>query len=462
MDEQQLQSRVAEAAQRLKVPGVGVGVVHGDAEYYAFAGVTSLENPLPVDADTLFQFGSTGKTFTATAVMRLVDDGQIELDAPVRRYLPDFTLKDEATAAAVTVGQLLNHTAGWEGDLMEDTGPGDDALTRYVAKMADIEQDTPLGEGVSYNNASLSVAGRIIEVVTGQTFETAMKQLIFEPLGLDHCFFFPNDIMTRRFAVGHNLQPDGSYAVARPWAMPRGNFPAGGISSNAGDQIRWARFHMGDGTAADGTRVLSAELLQRMQEPTVQMRGSALGDFVGISWMLRDVDGARIVGHGGTTIGQHSSFEMVPAERFAVTALTNSGPNGPEFNEEIVRWALEECLGVKWRDPEPVVVGDAVLAEYVGEYETIAVRCTITAQGGGLRLEVQMKPEVREQLGEEDAGEQPPFVLGLLDKDDEYMVTEGPAKGMRGYFVRGSDGAVEAVHVGGRLARRIPVPAALS
>jgi CubicO group peptidase (beta-lactamase class C family) len=462
MNEQQLQAKVTEAAERLKVPGVAVGVVHGDAEYYAFAGVTSLENPLPVDADTLFQFGSTGKTFTATAVMRLVDDGQIDLDAPVRRYLPDFTLKDEATAAAVTVGQLLNHTAGWEGDLMEDTGPGDDALARYVAKMADIEQDTPLGEGVSYNNASLSVAGRIIEVVTGETYEAAMKRLIFEPLGLDHCFFFPNDIMTRRFAVGHNLQPDGSYAVARPWAMPRGNFPAGGISSNAGDQIRWARFHMGDGTAADGTRVLSAELLQRMQEPTVQMRGSALGDFVGISWMLRDIDGARIVGHGGTTIGQHSSFEMVPAEGFAVTALTNSGPNGPQFNEEIVRWALEECLGVKWRDPQPVVVGDAVLAEYVGEYETIAVRCNITAQGEGLRLEVEMKPEVREQLGEEDAGEQPPFVLGLLDKDDEYMVTEGPAKGMRGYFVRGSDGAVEAVHVGGRLARRSPAPAAMS
>ena len=191
-----------------------------------------------------------------------------------------------------------------------------------------------------------------------------------------------------------------------------------------------------------------------MQEPTIQMRGSALGDYVGISWMLRDVGGTRIVGHGGTTIGQHSSFEMVPAEGFAVTSLTNSGPNGPEFNEEIVRWALESYVGVTWRNPEPVVVGDAVLAEYVGEYETIAVTCSITAEGGGLRLEVAMKPEVREQLGEEDSGEQPPFILGLLDKADEYMVTEGPAKGMRGYFVRGADGKVEGVHVGGRLARR--------
>lgn len=454
MDEKQLQEKVHEAAERLEVPGVAVGVVHGGEEHYAFSGVTNLENPLPVDADTLFQFGSTGKTFTATAIMRLVDSGEIDLDAPVRRYLPEFKLKDEATAEAVTVLNLLNHTAGWEGDLMEDTGPGDDALARYVAKMADIEQDTPLGEGVSYNNASLSVAGRIIEVLTGKTYEAAMRSLIFEPLGLDHCFFFPNEVMTRRFAVGHNRQPDGSFAVARPWSMPRGNYPAGGISSNAADQIRWARFHMGDGTNADGTRVLSEDLLRRMQEPSVQMRGSALGDYVGISWMLRDIDGARIVGHGGTTIGQHSSFEMVPAEGFGVISLTNSGPNGPQFNEEVVRWALESYVGVTWRDPEPVVVGDAVLAEYVGNYETIAVTCNITAEGGGLRLEVETKPEVREQLGEEDPGEQPPFILGLLDKDDEYMVTEGPAKGMRGYFVRGADGKVEAVHVGGRLARR--------
>ena len=100
-------------------------------------GVTSVENPLPVDEHTLFQFGSTGKTFTATAIMRLVDQGRVDLDATVRTYLPELTLSDESVAGAVTVLQLLNHTAGWSGDVFDNTGDGDDALARYVELMAD-------------------------------------------------------------------------------------------------------------------------------------------------------------------------------------------------------------------------------------------------------------------------------------------------------------------------------------
>jgi CubicO group peptidase (beta-lactamase class C family) len=461
MEQQQLQDKLNEAAERLGVPGVAVGIIHEGVEHYAYAGVTSIENPLPVDEDTLFQFGSTGKTFTGTAVLRLVEEGKLELDAPVRRYLPDLKLKDDTAAEKVTVLQLLNHTAGWEGDLMEDTGAGDDSLARYVDNMAKIEQVTPVGEAFSYNNASLSLAGRLIEVVTGETYEAAMKRLIFEPLGLDHCYFFPTDIMTRRFVVGHNYHPDGTTTVARPWAMPRGNAPAGGISSNAADQMRWAKFHLGDGTAEDGSRILSEELLKRMQEPTVEIGGTALGDYVGISWMLRDIDGTRIVGHGGTTNGQHSSFEMVPAANFAVTSLSNSGPNGPELNKEIVRWALEAYLGVTWRDVEPVHADAERLAEYVGDYDTIAMTCHVTAAEGRLLLKPEVKPELRAQLQEagEDPDDTPPYVLGLLEDKDKYVIAEGAAKGMTGYFTRGPDGTVDGVHIGGRLAKRLPAGA---
>jgi CubicO group peptidase (beta-lactamase class C family) len=454
-----LQEKVTEIAERLKVPGVAVGVLIDGKEQYGFHGVTSVENPLPVNDDTLFQFGSTGKTFTATAVMRLVEGGRVDLDAPVRTYIPEFKLKDEGVARDVTILHLFNHTAGWEGDLMEDMGPGDDAIAKYVERMATIEQVTPLGEAVSYNNASLSVAGRVIEKVTGKTYEQAMKELIFEPLGLDHCYFFPNEVMTRRFAVGHNQAADGTITVARPWALPRGNQPAGGISSNAGDQIAWARFHMGDGTAADGTRILSQEMMHRMQQPTIETPGSALGDAIGISWMLRDVDGVRLVGHGGDTIGQHSAFTMAPERGFAVTSLTNCGPNGSEFNEEIVRWALEEYIGVTETDPEPVRMDDAELAPYAGLYETIAVTCTVEVHDGGLALTPVIKPEVQAQL--QEAGEDIPeetttYILGMLPgSGDRYIVTEGQAKGMKGYFARDASGSIDKVHVGGRLATRV-------
>jgi CubicO group peptidase (beta-lactamase class C family) len=466
-DPRTLQEWVAEAAQRLEVPGVAVGVYHDGEEHYAFAGVTSVENPLPVDEDTLFQFGSTGKTFTATAIMRLVDRGLVDLDATVRTYLPELVLSDEGVASAVTVLQLLNHTAGWSGDVFDNTGDGDDALARYVELMANVEQVTPLGSTVSYNNASLSIAGRIIEKVTGKTFEQAIRELLFEPLGLDHCYFFPNEIMTRRFAAGHNQHADGSITVARPWAMARCGSPAGGISSNAGDLITWARFHLGDGRAADGTEVLPEKVLKQMQQATVDTPGSALGDAIGISWLMRDIEvegegvegqgRVRMVGHGGDTVGQHSSFDIVPERQFAVVGLTNCGPNGNQFLDELGRWALETYLGIVERDPEPVALGAEQLADYVGTYETVAAIATITSDddSGGLVLVAEIKPEALEKLAEE-APENPPFPLGLLPgPGDRYVVTDGPGKGMKGYFVRNAAGAVESVHVGGRLATKV-------
>lgn len=463
---EELRARVADGAERLAVPGVAVGVYHAGQERYACHGVTSVDNPLPVDERTLFQIGSTGKTYTATALMLLVEGGLVDLDAPVRRYVPELRLKDEDAARSVTVLQLLNHTAGWQGDLLDNTGDGDDALARYVERMAGLEQEFPPGASVAYNNASLSLAGRMLEKLTGKTYEQAIKELLFEPLGLGNSFFFPNEIMTRRFSAGHTRRPDGAITVTRPWALARSANPAGGISADPADQIAWARFHLGDGRAADGTRLLGRELLQRMQRPTVETPGSALGDAIGISWMLRDLDGVRLVSHGGDTLGHHAELVLVTDLDFAITSLTNCGPNGPQFNEELVRWALEAYLGVIDRDPEPIALSDAKLAQYTGIYETIAVIARVSADRGGLLLEVEVKPEALAQLveaGQEAPEDPPPFPLGLLPgPGDRYIVSGGPAKGMKGYFVRGADGAVESVHVGGRLATRTartPAPA---
>jgi CubicO group peptidase (beta-lactamase class C family) len=467
VDQSQLQETTTELAEELQVPGVAVGIHHDGKDLFAFHGVTSIENPLPVDENTLFQYGSTHKTYTATAIMRLVEEGKIDLDAPVRTYIPELKLKDEDTARDVKVLQLLNHTAGWSGDAPEDCGDGDDAREKFVESMVEFEQVTPLGATVSYNNAALNLAGRVIEKVTGKIYETAIKELLYEPLGLESTFFFPNDVMTRRFVVGHSQdQEDGTIKVARPWGLARAGAPAGGfgVCANAGDQIKWARFHLGDGTAPDGTRLLSKESLDRMKQPTVEMPGSAIGDAVGISWLLEDVGGVRLVGHGGTTIGQYSEFLMSPENNFALISMTNCGPNGSQFNRRLQRVILETVLGIVSEDLEAVSLGDAALAEYTGTYETVAVWAHITAEDGKLVLNVEMKPETARRMREEgeEIPEQPPIPMGLLEGDgDRYVVTDGPAKGMKGYFVRNASGEVESVHVGGRLATRVaaPVPA---
>jgi len=158
------------------VPGVAVGVFWQGSEHLKGFGVTNVDHPLPVDADTLYRIGSTTKTFTATAMMRLVEQGKVDLAAPARKYLPDLKLADEAAAASVTVRQLLNHSAGWMGDDYGDFGRGEDAIARYVAGMMQLPQLTPPGEVFAYNNAAVVVAGRVIETLTGKPYETALQE----------------------------------------------------------------------------------------------------------------------------------------------------------------------------------------------------------------------------------------------------------------------------------------------
>jgi CubicO group peptidase (beta-lactamase class C family) len=448
---------VTEAAKQFGIPGVAVGVWADSQEVYACHGVTSIENPLPVDQDTLFVLGSVTKTYTATALMGLVADGRVELDAPVRRYVPELRLADEQAAAEVTVLNLLNHTSGLDWDLLIETGEGDDALAVYVAKLAELKLIAPPGARTSYSQAGYSLLGRVMEKVLGMPYEKAMASLVFEPLGLSHSFFAAEDVMTRRFAVGHNRGEDGTLSVSRLWRGPRCRNPGGGLTSSVSDQLRWARFHLGDVRAESGVEVLSAEMLQQMKEPTAVLQGTNLGDAIGIGWFLRDVDGVRTIGHAGSAIGQFAELLTVPERDFAVIALSNAGPDGIPFNQAVVRWALQTYLEVTDRDREPLPYDEARAREVVGHYENDAMTLTIGTDGAGLMLEALLKPEVRAALDTDPGPDYPPAAIGLLSgHTDEYIITEGGLKGLRGFFTRDQSGAVVGVDMAGRLFTRVP------
>jgi CubicO group peptidase (beta-lactamase class C family) len=293
------------------------------------------------------------------------------------------------------VAQLLNHTAGLDWGLIVDTGEGDDALAGYVARMAELELVAPPGVRASYSQAGYNLAGRLVEKVTGETFERAVASLVLEPLGLQHSFFARDDVMTRRFVVGHNRGEDGTLSVARLWRRARGDNPGGGLVSSVADQLRWARFHLGDGRADSGERVLPAEVLQRMKQPTAVLRGSNLGDAIAIAWFLREVDGVGLVGHGGSANGQFAELLTVPERGFAVVALSNAGPDGIPCNQAVVRWALQAYLGVTDRDPQPLPYDQARAREVVGRYETDAQAFTIDTDGARLTLAGGIKPEIR-------------------------------------------------------------------
>jgi CubicO group peptidase (beta-lactamase class C family) len=389
-----LRTFVADAAEEVRMPGVAVGVRANGREAYACHGVTSVESPIPVDRNTVFLLGSITQTYTATALMCLVADGQVQLGAPVRDYLPELRLADERATAEITVLNLLNHTSGLDWGLIADTGEGDDALARYVARLTELEHVASPGTRASYSQAGFNLAGRILEKITGLSYEHAIASLLFEPLGLAHSFFARDDIMTRRFSVGHNLGQDDRMHVARLWRRARGDNPGGGLASSAADLLRWAAFHLGDGYVNGSGRILAADLLAQMREPTAALRASTLGDAIGLGWFVRDIDGARAVGHSGTANGQFAELLMVPEHDFAVVSLANAGPDGLAFNQAVVRWALETYLGLNTRSADPPADDEARTPEILSRYDHEVFAGGPGGPGGRRWLAALMRPDI--------------------------------------------------------------------
>ncbi|MFD9123823.1 serine hydrolase domain-containing protein [Kitasatospora sp. NPDC059571] len=446
---------VEATAAEFGIPGVAVGILADGQETVACHGVTGIDDPHPVGPETLFQVGSVSKTVTATALMRLVADGRVDLAAPVRRYVPELVLADERAASAITVLNLLNHTAGLDWNLLTDTGTGEDALARFTAELAGLPLIAEPGTRSSYSQAGYNLAGRIIEKVTGQSYERAVSALLLEPLDLSRSTFAPDGATAGHLAEGHNREADGTLSTARQWRPTRANNPGGGLASSVTDQLRWAAFHLGDGRAPGGERLLPAELLGRMRQPTVELRGSTLGDALGICWFLRDVDGVRTAGHGGSGNGQFAELLTVPERDFAVVALSNAGPDGILFNQAVVRWALQTHLGVADRDPQPLPHDETWARQVAGHYEIDAMTLTVATDGTGLTLDVRIRPEIRAASETEIPPDHAPAGLGRLPgREDEYIVTEGGLKGQRGYFTRDEAGTVLGIDLAGRLFTR--------
>ena len=442
-DFRQLSDFVVSEMRRLGVPGVAVGLWHDGGEHLAGFGVTSVENPLPVTADTLFQIGSTTKTITGTIVMRLVERGLIDLDRPLRDYLPELRLRDKTAEATVTARHLLTHMGGWLGDFFRETGNGDDALARYVAEMAGLPQIVPAGALWSYNNAGFGLAGRVIEVVTGQTYEAMAQEMVLDPLGMDNSFFFPADVMSRRFAVGHRVDDELGPVVLRPWALARSGHAVGGLCSSVRDQVRYARFNLGNGATASGERLLSAETMAAMQSPQC---AANLGRRMGLSWILKDVAGTPTVVHGGATKGQLSAFVMVPSRDFAITVLTNA-EEGAMLHDEVVRWALGHYLGLVEPETTHLPVDAAALAEFTGLYTARLDHLELYVDQGQLMMHYIPQGGFPDIDSPPSSPEPPPTRLAFIGPD-QIIALDPPLINTRAEFLRDEAGKIVWLRTG--------------
>lgn len=442
---------VTKLATRYEIPGVAVGLWTKGKTYLACHGVTDLDQPEPVEPDTPFPVASVSKTFTATAMMRLVADQRVELNAPVQRYLPEFTLADPAAAAQITVLNLLNHTAGLDWRTRDEPDDSDRALSRYVEALRDQHLIAAPGARVSYSQTGYNVAGRIIEVVTGATYEQAIATLLLEPLRLRHSTFAARESISGPVSMGHNVSADRTVSAARPWKDTRANNPGGGLAASVSDLLAWARFHLGD-----GGDVVPARELHLMRLPTAKLIGSSLGDAVGIGWFLRDIGKVRASGHAGSGNGQFAEVLVVPEQDFAVVTLANCGPdNGLAFNHEVVRAGLESVAGVTERKVRVARYRRSLADEYAGVYENEIMRAVIVSTGKELTAEFAIKADVRANAATDPPPDMPAAPIALVRGDlDHFMVTDGGLKGQRGYFGRDAAGRVATVDMAGRLFTR--------
>jgi len=378
LDAAHWQRRLAVLAERHGVPGAALGLLQlgaqGDELIEAAYGVLNVDTGVAVTTDSVFQIGSMTKVWTTTLAMQLADEGLLDLDAPVADVLNELELADDEVTKRVTMRHLLTHTSGIDGDVFTDTGRGDDCLELYVAGLRDVAQNHPLGATWSYCNSGFSLAGRVIERLTGGTWDEAVRQRLVKPLGLSRTLTLPEEALLHRTAVGHL-----STGRTPVWGLPRAMGPASMISSTVADVLAFARLHLTGGLAGDGRRLISERSVAAMTEKQADLPDRhTLGDSWGLGWVRMGWDGHRLVGHDGNTIGQAAFLRLLPAQGLAVTLLTNGG-HTRDLYEELFAEIFAEVAGVAMAPPltppeqPPAVDVGPCLGRYVRSGELIEV-----------------------------------------------------------------------------------------
>ncbi|KQW52491.1 hypothetical protein ASC77_24210 [Nocardioides sp. Root1257] len=456
----ELEKKLVELIDRHDVPGAQLAVLDGDTITEVAAGVLSLRTGCPATTDSLFLPGSIGKLYTATLVLMLADEGLVDLDQPVRSYLPDFEVRDQHARDTVTVRDLLRHTSGFDGDVFIDTGRGDDALPRYMDEIRDLPQICEPGKIWSYSNSGFAILGRLVEVVGGAVFEDALRERLLGPLGLEHSVVFPEEALLHPMAVGHVPDPeDPSTLVVTPqWGLYRSCGPMGAsLVASAGDVLRFVQLHLDGGVAADGTRLLSAETVAAAQVPQISLvDDTVLGEAWGLGWILDHFGDVGVIGHDGNSLGQNAFMRVAPDQRFGFCLQTNV-ESAMSMYRELAAWLFEDRLDVTPRqDPEPLAtqaVADA--GRYVGSYEREGVAIEVTrAPDGSLLASLEISREGA------DTENLPPMVdlpLVAVARDDSFLLKLPIADSeLLAVFFDPDDesGAPSYLHFGGRAHQR--------
>jgi CubicO group peptidase (beta-lactamase class C family) len=332
---------------REHIPGAAfVFVQDGRVVYMRGYGLANVEQRRAIDpASTIWRVGSVSKAFTATAVMQLVDRGQVELDAPVDRYVHRVVIP-ATYPEPVTVRHLLTHTAGFD-----EIRPGTQAATADSVLSLDaflrgrLVRVRPPGRTIAYSTYGITLAGELVEEVSATPYETYLERHIWDPLGMTRsCITVPEE-WKGDVAMGYEI--DGDSAVAQAWEWYH-TTPASAINATVADMARFLMAHLGGG-AIGRARILSkkaeAEMLRQQVTMDPTMPGYAIGfneDYVG---------GVRVVEHGGNMAGFSSHMVMIPEARAGFFVVNHI--EGSQLRDNL-KWTLLQRFFPRAREKKPV------------------------------------------------------------------------------------------------------------
>ncbi len=350
-----LDSYIATAMQRWKVPGLAIAVVHGDSLALSKGyGTRTLGKSEPVGDHTLFAIGSSSKAFTATLAAMMVDDGKMRWDEPATTHLPSFQLYDPYVSRELTLRDLLTHRSGLvRGDLMwyaTDYDRGE-----ILRRVRFLKPTWSVRSQFGYQNIMYLAAGQAIAAAAGKSWDDLVRERIFAPLGMGETNTSVRDLTGRPDVATPHREVDDTLRVIS-WHNIDNIAPAGAINSTVTDMIKWVRFQLAQGKVGSRQLVSPAALAEThtpqqvvpVSADTKQLNPYSHMMSYGMGWFVQDYRGRELDQHGGNIDGMSALVAIMPEEKLGLVILTNA--NGSPLPTIVMNRVLDAFLGVAPQD----------------------------------------------------------------------------------------------------------------
>jgi CubicO group peptidase (beta-lactamase class C family) len=455
IDDGTLQSWLDELVGTHEVPGAVCAVWAGGRVSAAAAGIANLNTGEPMTVDTAYLTGSITKVVLSTIIMTVVEEGLLELDAPLVSYAPDIQFgADVEVARALTLRHVMNHSSGVDtADLFAPTGPYPDGIYDYLAPMARAPKLTEPGVVSSYNNIGWIAAEMVLRNVTGQTFHELYRSRIVEPLGLTRTVNSVQEAILHRVAVGSYLRPEGGHRPTSQFMYPD-SWAAPGTTpiTTVGDTLAFLRMHLNGGVSTEGVRVLGAASAEAMQTPTSPDPPGPASGF-GLGWRYTERGGRRILSHGGGSPGGTAHALISPADDVAMVAFVNSDVGMTTVHRDLIDRVLPEGPS-PLAAPAGTIRDDVDPQPFVGRYRRAGEVLEVAAGEGGLR--VRLETIAGEMVGATATISDVPEFAALPTGESSLVTGDGfPGGASALTFYEPGAAGYDLVYFGGRLSRRI-------